>query len=552
MPGDYPVIRPGKPVLKTTFLFNAGVGRLGDAPPDFRAVVATCLRWVQEKHYQELPQLAWNLEPFRVDETNATIFAVALEEENWALRLRQPDTPYKNNRAIAGRSWTTDISVEKLASGEIRFFIRTICSSQEYDNPPIACSRPLILMSLAEEFGLYKDRQLRSEPLILDSFQDLSDLMYYLLDPERRTPVVVLSEINRDDPFHENSPFGLDETELAQRVTGLAHVYCLPWRLAFEWSELVGREWSAYDGSVRCYYPGLSFEDQDPFQHPLTFKSRIRYWQHLQEEGPVAFCRFLTQKLAEETTRRPGEISSATFYSELQQLFALHKAVEKESGDQITGAAASLVEGLRRDLEIWKSMADEYALISDQTLQQCSYFKDEIRKLKACNQTLLERLKGNSATEPSATLPSRYEDVADWVEKEFAGRLQLHPRAKRALKDADYENLPLVIQCLNLLANDYIDMRQGLLSREDFDAALGKLNVGLQRSVTEERAGEFKENYTVEYPSGSGKKEMLEYHLSAGNSREPRHCLRIYFFYDKEMEHVVVGWLPSHLPNRLS
>lgn len=553
MPGEYSVIRPGKPELKTTFLYNAGIGKMGETPPDFRAVVANCLKWVQEKHHQELPQGAWNLEPFRVDETNATILAVTLEEEYWALRLRQPDIPFKNRRAIAGRSWTTDISLERKADGEICFFIRVICSSQAFDNPPVAYSRPLVLKSLADEFGLYKEQQLLSEPLALDGIQDLSDLMHYLLEPSRRTPVVVLSEMDRKDPFHASHPYGLDELDLAQRLTGLAHVYCIPWKLAFHWSELVGKEWSVYDGGVRCYYPLLNFDTQDPYQHPLTYKSRVRYWQHGQEEGPIAFSRFLTQKLAEETTRHPEEISDAIFYAELQPMVARRRLETSGSPNVISETLSKPPDDSGQFHLDWESLAEEYARDFDLAKQECRHYKEEIRKLKLQNQSLLASLKAVSAAGVVAeSMPERYEEVSEWVEQEFAGRLLLVPRAKRALKDADYDNLGLVLQCLRLLANEYIEMKQGCLPKPEFDALLGSLNVELQRSLADERVGEFASQYFVEYPPGSGRKERLDWHLSSGNSRESRYCLRIYFFYDEEMERVVVGWLPSHLDNRLT
>ena len=56
-----------------------------------------------------------------------------------------------------------------------------------------------------------------------------------------------------------------------------------------------------------------------------------------------------------------------------------------------------------------------------------------------------------------------------------------------------------------------------------------------------------------EVPWGSnGEKRTLEWHLEKGGGRDERYFLRIYFFWDEESEQVVVGWIPSHLPNSLT
>ena len=41
-------------------------------------------------------------------------------------------------------------------------------------------------------------------------------------------------------------------------------------------------------------------------------------------------------------------------------------------------------------------------------------------------------------------------------------------------------------------------------------------------------------------------------HLCKGNARDPRFCMRIYFFYDENTQKVIVGHMPSHLPTSTS
>jgi len=66
------------------------------------------------------------------------------------------------------------------------------------------------------------------------------------------------------------------------------------------------------------------------------------------------------------------------------------------------------------------------------------------------------------------------------------------------------------------------------------------------------RAGQEGEDYYVTYPVGSMQRAFLQFHIVKGTAHEDRFCMRIYFFWDEDTNQVVVGWLPSHLSNRIS
>ena len=55
---------------------------------------------------------------------------------------------------------------------------------------------------------------------------------------------------------------------------------------------------------------------------------------------------------------------------------------------------------------------------------------------------------------------------------------------------------------------------------------------------------QFQNEYYVNF---GGQRRALQLHLKKGVSREPRNCLRIYFFWDDDADQVVVGHLPGHL-----
>lgn len=74
----------------------------------------------------------------------------------------------------------------------------------------------------------------------------------------------------------------------------------------------------------------------------------------------------------------------------------------------------------------------------------------------------------------------------------------------------------------------------------------------MRGAISKERVGEFESEYMVDYTIGQSPRQLLEWHLTKGNDKDERRCLRIYFFWDPEMCVVVVGHLPSHLRNRMS
>ena len=164
----------------------------------------------------------------------------------------------------------------------------------------------------------------------------------------------------------------------------------------------------------------------------------------------------------------------------------------------------------------------------------------------------LEAKTGKKADE-EVKIPSRYEDMPDWVRDNLAGRLVLHPRVINNLKAAAYEDVELVYNSLLLLANEYRSHRMGGMTFDDFcTKAKEKHGLDCSGSITKEKAGAFGDTYFVTYPLGTQKKAFISSHLRKGSTKDNRYCLCVYFFWDDDTRQVVVGWLPSHLQNRMT
>ena len=146
--------------------------------------------------------------------------------------------------------------------------------------------------------------------------------------------------------------------------------------------------------------------------------------------------------------------------------------------------------------------------------------------------------------------------VEQWA-VQYAGKLVLHKRALQALADGQYEDPHSVYSALALLAVEYRNMR--LRSADEsaqtdeyraFHEKLESLGLRFSRSISENELTKYYRHYHVPY---KGQDVFLELHLrNGGATADPRRCLRIYFFFDREEELVVVGSLPAHLPNSKS
>lgn len=169
----------------------------------------------------------------------------------------------------------------------------------------------------------------------------------------------------------------------------------------------------------------------------------------------------------------------------------------------------------------------------------------ELRRMAA----VLEGRSGTSvpsdAQSAAVVTLERLDQLAQWADANV-DRIVILPRALAEAKKSVYAEPQRVFAALELLAETYRLVKLSLAPREMLKSRADELGLFLGGSVDPTRAGEEAEAYFVAY---RGRRRFLEQHVGRGASRDPRFCLRIYFFWDDESERVVVGWLTSHLAN---
>ena len=153
------VVRPGRPMVRTTFQMAADI--LPPEGTDRDGVMAQArdcvLTWLQGKFPEQLPVGAASGDGFESDVHGQKAAAVSLPESGaWALRYAHPDM------RVPGRTWTTEIS---LATNEqaIRVGLRLLCASLPGARDGIDLTRPGIVRDLARSLPLHDVRQLTNQ-----------------------------------------------------------------------------------------------------------------------------------------------------------------------------------------------------------------------------------------------------------------------------------------------------------------------------------------------------------------------------------------------------
>lgn len=558
-----PVIKPGKANVRTVFQLCAETHQTrGESPEDIlveaRRIV---LDWLRGKFPEPLPQTAHSGETFECGEHGQKILGITVPEEGiWTVRLEQPDAPapFGDRPAVPGRFWTTDIALR--GQGErVLLGVRVQCASLAFAHEPIVLTRPRVVPDLANRFLLREARDLDGKPWNLESFEDLQEFESFLLDPMRNMPVVLLTQPDQKKLHVGVSEFLLDPDWLASRLQGFGYVATMPRQLGFHWTDLVGKPWSAFLGAVRTYMPGMDYDQDTPNMHPLAFADKILFWRHADDrgehKGERAFERFLVARAREHAAGKRVDWRGCIFVPEAKPLRAALLRQRTESKEELGQLYEQEIEALQEQLREageHEAAAVELATAAE---RERDYYREENARLRAYNETLRARLTDQTGEGdvPEEVPPTEYRDLPEWIERTFVGRLELHSRAIRGLKKAVYEDIGVVCQAVRILANEYRNMRLGHDGAMDsWQRSLREAGLEFSGSITDNRAGEQGDSYFIDYPPHSGNRRLMEFHLRRGNSRDPRHCLRIYYFWDDESQQVVVGWLPEHLETRAS
>lgn len=494
------------------------------------------LDWARGKWPGLIPPHAYEGKAFEHDQAGLRIAATSnIDSTIWAFR-----SEHLGNDRNESRTWVTEALVADLGPTDA-FGVRNSCSTLSGEEVP--ASSPRFLRDFIAHHSLIDGGvPVSAVSNFVEDMNSFTRFMALLLSPDRLLPIVVLTQLPH------STDYALDPAKLAKDTQGLAHVFCLPPAMTFGLSDQVGKTLSVFYGAVRTYYPRFSVES-DPRQHHLVFPQRIAEWNDEAGTGPVAFEQFLSRQLHSYSVGSPAKIEQLPSYFSIRR--ALLDKPNKTTDEEI--------QSLRIEVEEARTKEQEWQVIADDRDAEARANEEENRGLRAQNLALANDLKElrKARGETSIPIPRDYAELPRWVNSYFADRLFLHPRAVRAIKDAAFENISLVYEALKLLADAYWPMRANQ-EQEQRQALSSNWEEGVRHlrleynshSIAQNRLGEFREAYTINYRIGQSSRQVLGPHLKFGSTKDDRYCMRIYFLWDDDRQLVVIGHLPSHLETR--
>jgi hypothetical protein len=371
-------------------------------------------------------------------------------------------------------------------------------------------------------------RTLSSKPTTISNENHVHDLCDFLEDPDRRLPVFV-SAI----PNSETTSRHINDTLLAKATAGMARVFCVTEAQTYVITQRFGKFFSVFNGGVRAYMPGFSSAD-DPFNHRLFLAANLK------DREAAAACVRILRLLAARVS-----ISENRLGTDILDFGSMRTASRKLKKDSLTKSAApddemlaiaeELVLSLEKQVEEKEKDIDGYLDEVEATELRAQNAEHENRSLlfKVRRlETLLEESEKSDAHQ--VPLPTTWDTFADWLDQTYPDKVLLTPSARRMVKSPQFEDVALVARAIVWLATIQHERRikgGGRLRDETVESGILNASCG-------------GDTYSVQWKDRS---YDVNWHIkNGGNTRDPKKCLRIYYFWEPELNQTVIDALPAH------
>jgi hypothetical protein len=226
-----------------------------------------------------------------------------------------------------------------------------------------------------------------------------------------------------------------------------------------------------------------------------------------------AGIRNATLKLKQQKLEQEGATDSEQLDAAKLRIRALEKQIEEEKASQ-------------EFFSVEHSRAEERAEAAERQVNASAFRV----------QQLLEQLKARGeAPDTNIEIPSAWADFPDWVDEHLAGRVVLSQYARRGIRSPEFEDLELAARCLLWLANECRDRRiyggDGSLREESIEEGIRNAHCG-------------NDQFDLEW---QGRRYTADWHIkNGGNTRDPKRCLRIYYFWEPATQQIVIASMPAH------
>ncbi|MGB3795253.1 MAG: hypothetical protein WA957_03010 [Alteraurantiacibacter sp.] len=335
---------------------------------------------------------------------------------------------------------------------------------------------------------------------------------------------------------------------LGRRLSGSAHLYSLHPETSWELTRLIDKRMSTFNGGVRIYMPGIVEDDEDPYQHPLwlpppsgentyligKLAERIFPLGFQDNDGETRFWHIGQLRKAASAT-----VSLETVGSETEKLEAQVAALQDEVAD------------LEEQLEVAAGLERIASAAEKAAQQDVQRMQDEIGRLKSENYRLRTSVLNSATVEekPTGRPLESYDDLEDWADEVLGPHIFIHNKAIRECRKNGHPDMLERIANTLLAVRDYwipFKLEGGLDRKETAVNALAALGVEDEGCFTRREKASEKPEYSVREGTITW---VLYDHFKYGNSRQNSEQFRMYYAWDEDGRRLIVGKMPSHLPN---
>jgi regulator of replication initiation timing len=429
---------------------------------------------------------------------------------------------------------------------------------------------PRIIRTLCENtLALDGTIPITSEFESITTEADVDYLLAEITDPRRNLPIVLCSTFAERN-YIPAAP--LNHKNVARRLTGLAHYRAITESMASLLSQRLGRLWALPGGAVRLFAPRFDGINDPIANHPLWIMADIdgRELQFIDDLSRVCGAisiqldpaernipNFSMLKRLQMQAQADAELSDSERISQLEAIIQQIKVEKDEVWNIAHEADARAAEAEKRLNDALKenealrtengnlraSMANE---LTSEPVAVDSGFASATEAV-----TILPQIPVASNDMGCAAYPTRYTDIAPWVEANFGETVVILPRAIKKFNDDPntlYSDVTLVCQTIEFFAKEYRIQRIKHCQQARAAAAARIKELKIEVGKVGSMAG-YDDEYKVDY---DGTRRLMDIHAKRGNSPKPQNHMRIYGFWDEKRGVFVIGDAPRHLTNKLT
>lgn len=510
----------------------------------FREVQERALRWLFDKKrgLHGIPDGAWQGESFEIDsDISEKVSAIRLDPPKyWTVRLNE-------HLKDPGRIWITEIGLAERAPTEIVFGCRVLCSQRGAPDLTPRSIPAFVRGIVFKQEAMLDGRRQSPDPWIVESADDVDELVTFIESSQRRHPIVVFAT---PEDSNDTDQTAIPVVPFIRRTVGFVHTAIITPAAAYALTDALGRDFSVYRQAVRTYYPNFDASEDISTDHPVATASRIQQWDG--EDGQTFEDFLVYQSLRMTRPRHELESEFPPFHQvkRIAATLARESAASsgKSSDAEILALAEEEIAAARREACETMELLAEAEREREEAHSRVRETQASYLALQARVEALQKRLHEMEG-KPRFDYPDNLGELEHWAVGNLSGFVELTDRALKAVRVSDFQNTSLMYEALLLMRDYYVPMRRqgGIELMRNFETRLAELGLDNSKCFSQpNKAQSFGGEYFVKY---QGEKHELDWHLKGSNNRDGRLGFRLYYFWDTETSRVIVGYLPGHLTN---